>query len=697
MTELTHADAGTLLHRLISAGGWYGTDSAIFEGMPHMSDRLSADDLVATLSNLEIPITQMQCRQDAIARSDCPALFVSDTGQCLAVLDACDDALLAMATGAKTATWQAAQALRGSLVQIERLDIANRQRKPATVGEVIGIMRPILPWLCAASLMTNLMGLATPLLVMVLYDRVIPSGSLELLASLILAVAIIAVADSSFRYARTVAVAYIGRHVESRLSLALFRKLMSLPLAQLQKTPVDQQIARFKQFESLREIFTGQVMTTLLDIPFTPIYLAFLFVLAPPAAILILAAIGVYIAASFVSLSIQQRRDAQASDDTARLRTHMHDAVRHQKAIVGLGLRDAWSARHADLARRAETASHKARQGQSTNQSFAQSVTSLAGIGSIFYSTHAAMAGDMSFGALIAVIALVWKILGPIQSLYGSLPQILAYRRSRLQADRVLRLPEEHSRGLGKAHQKTFGGRVALRGVTYRPDAARPPVLSQVSLEIVPGETVLVYGTDAVGRSALLDLVCGLHQPTIGTVEHDGIDIRQVAVDDLRRSISYAMPGSDLFYGTILQNFRLAAPSIGAREVRAALRQLGIDKDVDAFPDGIDTRLTDAFKAGLPQGTLPALSLARTLARDAKTFLFDEPTAGLDDARRTAFRAWLMGLKGTRTVILATPDRSFLSLADRIIYLDRGRVAVNDTGAAGVKKVNAMFARAGAT
>lgn len=695
MTDLTLSNASALLHRLLSAGGWQGTDAAIFEGMPHLSERLSGNDLVTTLENLEIPLTQVTCRQNEIARSDCPALFLSDDGHCLAVLDARDGELLTIAPGIDKAAWQAARRVQGRLVQIERYGTQVQPKTPASVGEIVAVMRPMLPWLCLASLMTNLMGLATPLLVMVIYDRVIPSGSLELLLSLILAVAVIALADTCFRYARTIAVAFVGRSIEQRLALALFRKLMLLPLAQLQRTSVDQQIARFRQFESLRDLFTGQVMTTVLDTPFTPIYLALLFVLAPPAAILILATIAMYCVASAVSVSIQQRRDAQAFEESARLRTLVHDAVLHQKAIADLGLRASWTARHASLTERAEVASCKAQHSQAINQSFAQSLMGLAGIGSIFYSTQAAMAGDMSFGALIAVIALVWKVLGPIQALYGSLPQILAYRRSRLQADRVLGLPEERTRGISKAHQKTLSGGVALQGVTFRPDPSRPPVLSQVSLSVAPGELVLIYGTHAAGGSGLLDLIGGLHHPTIGTVEHDGIDIRQIAVDDLRRSASYHLPNSDFFHGTILQNFRLAVPSIDEDAVRSALCQLSLETEVSAFPEGLNTRMTEAFKTSLPEGTLPALSLARTMARHAPLYLFDEPTARLDGVRRTAFRAWLKGLKGKRTVVVATPDRSFLSLADRVVYLDQGRVVVNDTGQTGLKKLNAVFARAG--
>lgn len=697
MTDLALSNASTMLHRLISAGGWHGTDAAIFEGMPHQSDRLTGADLVATLENLDIPVTQIPCRLSAIARSDCPALFLSDRGQCLAVLDAREGELLTLVPGQDSPTWTTAQPREGTLVQIERHRAQARRKPPASVGEIVAVMRPMLPWLCLASLMTNLMGLATPLLVMVIYDRVIPSGSLELLASLIAAVAVIALSDTSFRYARSVAVAHVGRNVERRLSLALFRKLMLLPLAQLQKSSADQQIARFRQFESLRDLFTGQVMTTLLDAPFTPIYLAFLFFLAPPVAMLILVTIAIYGLASAVSISVQQQRDTQAFEESARLRTFVHDAVLHQKALANLGLRDTWTTRHAGLVERAETASRKAGYAQAINQSLAQSLMGFAGIGSVFYSAHAAMAGDMSFGALIAVIALVWKVLGPVQALYASLPQILAFRRSRQQADRVLGLPEEHVRGLNKAHQKTLSGSVALQSVTYRPDPARPPALSQVSLTIRRGELVLVYGSDAAGRSALLDLIGGLRHPTMGTVEHDGIDIRQIAVDDLRRSVTHHVQNSDFFYGTILQNFRLAAPSVDTTAVRSALRQLQLETDIDAFPEGIDTRLSEEVKSNLPKSVLPALSLARTMARDAPLFLFDEPTAHLDDTRRTAFRAWLKEQKGTRTVVMATPDRSFLSIADRVLYLDRGRVAVNDAGTAGLKKLDAMFARAEGT
>lgn len=691
MTAMTPDATRRLLQNLLSLNGWRSSSEALIEAFPHMSRDLSAEDIADTLDNLKVPYARATCREHRLTTRDFPALVIPDDGACYLALDRSTHRLKVTGADNSVTEWRPVTRRRCTVFRLDRF--AHRQgADPAiTVRSAFHDIRPMIPWLLVSSFLTNMMGLVVPLLIMAIYDRVIPSGAVEMLLALTVGVVVIGASDLFFRHARTRALAYIGWRGERQLTIALFHKLMSLPLAQLQNSGVHQQLSRFRQFEALRDMFTGQVMTALLDLPFVVIFLALLLYLAPQVGLMTLCVIAVMAALGAATLPWQLRLDKAAAQAGANSQSAVQDMIVHQRTLGNLGLRAQWLQRSMPLVETAEAANRRARQVQSLIQSLSQSAMSLATAGAIVLSAHAALTGSLSFGGLIAAIALVSKVLGPVQALYSSLSQIQSHRSSRTQADRVLDLPGELELGLQQSHQKTLTGSISFSSVTYRPDPTDAPVLSQASFACKPGELVVVMGSDASARTAVLDLIDGLYSPNTGTIEHDGIDIRQIAKDELRKSATYAPGNLAVFYGTVAQNFRLAAPSLSDDDITAALNVMGLIDDTGLLSDGIETRLTDEDIALLPEDTLRSLVLARCIARPSSVFLFAEPTNSMCDQKRRYFKDWANAQRGCRTVVVATADRSFLDLADRFIFLSDGRVAVDDTGETGHRKMQAAL------
>ncbi|GFE66755.1 peptidase domain-containing ABC transporter [Litoreibacter roseus] len=690
MTGIAIQQANALLQTVLLAGGWRSDDVTVFEAFPHMSQELHPAELRQTLNNMRIPFSEVRCRETDITQAECPALVIPDKGSVYVALDQTASGLLI--ESAKPSGRRTHSATR-RIVQVLRIEPHQRQsvdRRATNVSETLGALRPMLPWLILASFLTNALGLLTPLLIMAIYDRVIPAGSVDLLVSMAIGVGVILATDFSLRSARSTAIAYVGREVEQSLSVALFRKFMALPLQQLQKSSVNQQLSRFRQFEALRDVFTGQVMSGLLDLPFALIFLAVLMYISIPVGVLTLCVIAFFVVLSCVALPIQKRLDAKASAEAEASKAVLQDAINHQSAIVNLGLAEIWRLRSVPLTEVSERASGRAHQFRTSMQSLAQTATALATVSAIVLSAQAVLAGDLSFGGLIAVIALVSKVIAPLHALHANIPQILMFLKSQKQADRVLALTEEFEQGHAALHQMTLEGAIQFSGVTYRPDPLTSPLLNQVSFGSKPGELVVVMGT-GTSRTALLDLIGGLYVPQAGTIEIDGIDMRQLARDELRRSVTSARQNSAFFYGTVAQNFRLGTPILSEAEMTAALAHVGLKGDFEELPEGLQTRLRDDAASALPEHWLKALSLARSIARSAPIHLFADPTAGLNDQGRKGFKVWVEQVKGARTLYIATSDRSFLHLADRFLFLDEGRLVVNDTGAQGLKKVMAVL------
>ncbi len=690
MTSIGIHEANTLLQTALLAGGWRSDDATTLEAFPHLSQELDPAGLRETLNNMRVPISEVRCRETDISKAECPALVIPDDGPIYVALDHSANGLVVEKAGQPGR--QTHRATR-RMVQVIRIETHQRQRadrRVLRVSDTLGALRPMLPWLILASFLTNVLGLLTPLLIMAIYDRVIPTGSVDLLISMAIGVCVVLATDFSLRSARSVAIAHVGRRVEQALSVALFRKFMALPLQQLQRSDVNQQMARFRQFEALRDVFTGQIMSSLLDLPFALIFLGVLMYISIPVGILTMCVIVFFIALSGTVIPIQKRLDAKASAATEASTAVLHDAVKNQSAIVNLGLAETWRLRSAPLTTEAESATRRARQFQTSTQSLAQTATALATVVAIVLSANAALVGDLSFGGLIAVIALVSKVIAPLHALNANIPQILTFAKSWKQADRVLALNEEFELGHAGAHQMTLGGAVRFAGVTYRPDALTSPLLNQVSFTSKPGELVVIMGC-ATSRTALLDLIGGLFVPQAGTIELDDIDLRQIARDELRRSVTSTQQDNAFFYGTVAQNFRLGDPTLSDEQIFAALANVGMKDKIDVWPECLLTRLRDDAASVLPAHQRKAISLARGIARSAPIHLFAEPTEGLDTEGRDCFRAWVERQTGARTLYVATSDRSFLPLADRFLFLDGGRLVVNDTGAQGLKKIMAVL------
>ena len=690
MMESTLPSAINLLNRVMSAAGWHSNHNRLFEAVPHMSDRLSADDMIRTLENLGVPLAFENCTAREVVSKDCPALFIRDDGKISAIFDVDGGKLLVCGLEDDQPQWQTTQNERGRLIRLERFISEQALETAMGFSRIWDEFSGLFSWLVFASFMTNMAGLATPLLIMVIYDRVIPSGSVDLVISLGLAVLLTLAADFGFRYARSTAVAYMGRRAEHQMGLALFRKLLALPIDQIQKSDVEQQLARFRQFESLRDIFSGQVMTTLLDLPFILIFLTVLFILCPPVAWLVICLAVVFALAICLSLPTLKKQSALAGQYKTQLQSHVYEAIEKQRAIQALGLTQRWKDRNIVLVRQAAQSARKSSTLSLVSQAFGQSLMSIAGIGAVAISAQGAIAGDISFGTLIAVMALVWKVLTPLQAVYSNAPQIHSFISSKRQSDRVLSLPEEVVRGVGQSHQKEFNGRITFNGVTHRYDATSAAAHSQVSLDIQPGEFAVLCGDSTSGMTSLFDLICGFRQPSIGTIQFDDVDVRQIAVDDLRHAITYEQSRSQHFYGTVYQNFRLVSPGLGEKDVIDALAALDMLDEVEKFPEGIHARLSESFRDALSTTTLRALALARSVSRSGPVLLLNEPTSGLDQRRKDALVNELARQKGARTILVATSDQSLIELGDRFIFLSQGRIVANDSGLSGRKKLAAL-------
>lgn len=699
MSTISLENAAALLGSALQLGGWRNDQLAIVESFPHLATELTLVDIVGVVESLNVPYRLDHLRETEITDGHLPALMFPSLGDACIIVGTRERSLSVRMFLPQSGTIgerkaRAAQDKPCTLITIGR-DREVEYSKTSTVDTAFSPMLSYLPWLLVASLLSNLLGLIAPLLIMAIYDWVIPAATPGLLLALAIGVAIAALSDFALRHARTIVLAYVGSRGEEALALALFRKLLSIPPNRLKGSDSAQLVVRFRQLEALRDVFTGQVTTTVLDLPFTLITLCVLVYIAPPVGVMTLIVAIIFLVFSTLSSLRQARLDRVAIETAQASQATYRDAIVHQRAMADLGLYEPWSKRSARLSDRAEEAQHEARSFQNLAQTLNQGILALATAGTILLGTAAAIDGTMSFGALIATIVLVSKVLAPIHGLHYSLPQILSFLQSRKQTDRVFAMPGEMELSLQRSLHPTLGGAISFDGVTHRPDQGTKPLLSQASFQIVPGELVVIMSNNTSARTSILDIIDGLEMPLAGSVNHDDIDIRQIAPGELRRSISYSHNTSSFFHGSILQNLRLSAPEHSVIERERVLGLLSVDDILAGLPDGLDTRLTDGVLSELPPAALKGLNLARAMLRPASVYLFAEPTVALGSAQREGVRAWLSENRGKATIVVTTADRSLIPMADRVMFFNGPRLMVNGSDETAVKKLEAALKNIG--
>ncbi|WP_119390719.1 ABC transporter ATP-binding protein [Taklimakanibacter lacteus] len=225
----------------------------------------------------------------------------------------------------------------------------------------------------------------------------------------------------------------------------------------------------------------------------------------------------------------------------------------------------------------------------------------------------------------------------------------------------------------GGTHPRPGRTDVAFERVTFRYEATSEPALRDLSFHIDQGETIAVVGRSGAGKTTLAALLLRLFDPEAGTIRIGGLDIRQMALDDLRSLVSVVSQDTFLFHGTIEDNLRIAKPSATREEIEAAVKAAHIDHFIQSLPKGYATEIGERG-AQLSGGQRQRIAIARALLKNAPILILDEATSNVDPASEAAIMDELAALARSRTTLVIAHRLSNVVDADRILVLDQGIV-----------------------
>jgi ATP-binding cassette, subfamily B, bacterial len=287
---------------------------------------------------------------------------------------------------------------------------------------------------------------------------------------------------------------------------------------------------------------------------------------------------------------------------------------------------------------------------------------------------HELAAHRLTIGGLLGFVTYLTQMYSPMQGLGQLSNQVYAASAG---AERVLELLDEQPLVDEPAHPRRVHralGALRLDGVGYHYPGSSRPALRGVNLLIEPGQTVAVVGASGAGKSTLAALLLRFRDPDTGTVSLDGVDLRRITRADLSWNIAAVLQETLVFDGTVAENIRWGRPGATDAEVVAAARAADAHEFVTALPEGYDTRVGQRGRA-LSGGQLQRIAIARAMIRDAPVLLLDEPTTGLDAESTQRVLEPLRRLMAGRTTVVISHNLLTVSDADRIVYLEQGRIA----------------------
>ncbi len=661
---------------LLDALGWRGDPRHIVEALPHFAANLDLEALRNVLAELSYVTKPTRAKLHKVDPRLLPCLHVGDDGIPRVILSIDVDGVRVF-DGATHVETTRKRGPSGTAYLIEAVETAKEAEAQGRGfgADLFQRFRPIVWQLLLITLATDTLALLFPFFSMTVYDKVIGSDSRTLLFYLLAGVAGAFAFDFALRGVRAKLLAYVGARVERLVAVAVLRQLLRLPAGFVEAAPIGQQLSRLKEFDQIREFFTGPMAGIALDLPFLILFLIVIAWLGGP-----LVAIPVVLGAAIAALGwATAAKQAAANKRLARARSARHglmvEIVSNLRAIKQLGARNTWLDRFRAASAEAAQAGYRGQLISQGLQNAAQGLMMLAGAATLAWGAALIIDGTMTVGALIAVMALTWRVLAPLQMGLVTLQRLDAMRQSLRQIDGLLRLkPELQERATASVVQRVFRGALRLTRVSlrYRPDT--DPALLGVDLDVKPGEMIGFTGNSGAGKSTVLKVVAGLYQPQAGNVALDGLDIRQMSPAELRNAVTYAPQVRHLFYGTILQNLRLAAPTATEAAIRDALAEAGALDETLALPKGLETMLGDSETAGLPAGLLQRIALARVYLRQSAVLMLDEPGQWLDQAGDRALIEALKRRKGKQTILLVSHRPSHLALCDRVAVFDQGRI-----------------------
>ncbi|RYH01266.1 ATP-binding cassette domain-containing protein [Salipiger sp. IMCC34102] len=523
------------------------------------------------------------------------------------------------------------------------------------------------PTILAAGLTSNLLGLALPLAIIQVYDRIIPREGFQTLTVLAFGLVTAALADLAVRQARSRLIAAAGARFELAAYTRAFRALLQRD-ARFDALDPGTLHDRIASIELIRRHNSSEMTAAMLDVPFIALFIGVMTLISPVMGGAICALAAVSITAIWLQRRQVLRLNADRRDRDRRRHSFLVETLRGIEMIKGLGIEAQMQRRYEKLM--AVNAWITAR--LSGRISLTQGTTAAIGLlaPALMSCVGAALVlrGEMSVGAVAAIVLLTGRVIQPLLRIEAL---VAGGRDLRTAQAHVAELTRDHDDRLFPVTPGRID-RIDLRRVALAADPDAAPHLRGLTLSLQRGDCVALSGDDGSGRSLLLRALAGLVPPAEGRIMVDGIPMGRIDPDALASRVAYLRSDYTMLDGTLLENLTGFEVEAHRDAALALTRELGIDGFLAQHPAGLSMKLAANAAGALPASVHDAVFLIAGLARQPDVILFDEANANLDHQIDRAMIEVLRRRIPDAITVLVTRRPSYLALAGRHLAVTKG-------------------------
>ncbi|MFV9614634.1 MAG: peptidase domain-containing ABC transporter [Gammaproteobacteria bacterium] len=519
------------------------------------------------------------------------------------------------------------------------------------------------PSVLVASLMINILALGLPIVILQVYDRIIPNQAMESFSLLMAGLIIVIIIDSLLKIFRSMLLSWEGARFDHRESLHAMNHILDAESTAYSSKPTSFYLDKMHALEKIQEFYSSQSILLAMDLPFVFIFLTLIWVIAGPLILIPLVLLGIFFAVSSKVGNHLHAALKQRSIMEERRQNFIVETLTGIHTIKSMAMESLMLRRYERLQKQSAESVCELAKINSTVQGIGATISQLAvvcfaSIGSIYV-----IDGVLTIGALAAGTMLSSRVLQPGLNAMNIWTQFQSVRLAHDKVAELYSIAEEKSGSIKS--EEGIDGKIELKNITFKYPTQKENLLEDISLTINAGDSISITGNNGVGKSTLISLLSGFLHPDTGEVKLDGRDIFDYEFEFLRAQIGIVPQRGLLFEGTILENMTLYREGHAIDQAIELSKILGLDEIITRLPSGLDTQVGGAAVDTLSEGVRQKIIMVRSLVGHPKIMLFDDANANFDIKNDSRLHTVIEQFKQEKTLVIVSHRPSFLKLCNR--------------------------------